>query len=215
VPLAKVRDRSVRGEVVRAEHTEGHVLVQLGGDLPRREGAGGVGVDQHHPGVEGLVARAFVAVARLELAQIHRIDGVRQKEGQVVFRQPIAQRRRKQKTLIGLVSTIIARHDRIERLRLTLASAAQTPRGIPIAAPRRALRCACPTRRQLTATPNARCARFGGLARAIVPPIRSASPVTRVRGETPPGMFPFRIDFFVRREALGKKAVIESAISPG
>ena len=116
VALAKVRNRSVGGKVVRAQDPIRHVFMQLRCDLARREGPRGIGVYQHlqhHPRVEGLVARPSITVAIVEPTKVQCIDRVGKKKRQVFFRQPIAKRGREQERLIGLAGAVFSRHTAI------------------------------------------------------------------------------------------------------
>ena len=74
---------------------------------------GRVGVDQHfgeHRRVAGLVAPAVAALAQVEGAQVELIDGVGDEIDQMILRQPIAQRRRQQERLLGLIGPVVCPH---------------------------------------------------------------------------------------------------------
>ena len=110
---AEVTQRAVLGEVARAEQPKRHVLVQLAGNLARGEHPGGIGVHQyldHHRRVEWLVAGAAALVAPVKRAEVQLVDRVADVVGQVVLRQPVAQRRRQQQVLGRLVGQVAGRH---------------------------------------------------------------------------------------------------------
>ncbi len=113
VQRPKVAQRAVRRKVAGSQHPERHVLMQLARQLPRREHARGVAVDQylhHHRRVERLIARATSGVARVEGAQIQAVDGVADVVGQMPLGQPVLQGRRQQLLLPRLVGEIARRH---------------------------------------------------------------------------------------------------------
>jgi hypothetical protein len=114
VALTKVGNRTMGREVVGTQYPVRHVFMQRRGDLPGRKRPRGVGVHQHlqhHAWIEGLFAWTLVPVARLEFAQVHRINGIGNEERQMIFRQPITKRRRQKQRLIGLGTSKFTRHD--------------------------------------------------------------------------------------------------------
>ena len=74
---AKLAQRPVLRKVARRQHPEGNVLFQLPRHLPRREGAGGIRVDQHlhnHLRIVGRVATPVPLVRRVERTQIQGVQ---------------------------------------------------------------------------------------------------------------------------------------------
>ena len=111
----EVADRAVRREVARRQHPEGHVLVELPGDLARAEHARGVAVDQHldhHRRVKRLVARPVLVVAGVERAQIERVDRVADEVRQVPLGQPVLDRLGQQQHLLRFVREVVRGHGR-------------------------------------------------------------------------------------------------------
>ena len=118
---AEVPDGAMRGEVARAQHPEGHVFVQLAGNLARAEDSRGVAVDQHldhHRRVKGLVARAVLVVASMERTQIQRVHRVAYKVRQVPLGQPVLDRLGQQQHLLRFVRKVVCGHGRETYLNL-------------------------------------------------------------------------------------------------
>ena len=110
---AEVADRAMRGEVARAQHPEGYVLVQLACDLARAEHTSGVAIQQHldhHRRVERLIARAVLLVARVECAQVEPVHRVVDEVRQVPFGQPFLHRFGQQHHLLRVVRKVVRGH---------------------------------------------------------------------------------------------------------
>lgn len=74
----------------------GDIVFQLGGDLARRDGAGGIGVDEyleHHPRLMGLLAPAGAFVRRIERVQVKLVHQLADEIRQMVIGQPVMQAR--------------------------------------------------------------------------------------------------------------------------
>ena len=113
VLLPEAVDGAKVGPVARRQQAQGDVIDQLGGDFARRKHACGVAVDQHfgeHGRVVGLIAPPVALVAHVEPAQVELIDGVGDEVSQMIFGQPIAQRRRQQERLLGLIRPVVCPH---------------------------------------------------------------------------------------------------------
>jgi len=113
VKCAKVADRAVDGEVACGQHPECHVLVQLARDPAWTEYTRGVAVDQHldhHDGVERLVARAGLVVARVEGAEVESVNCGADEVRQVPFGQPLLQRLGQQQHLLRFIREVVRGH---------------------------------------------------------------------------------------------------------
>ncbi len=113
VQRTEIPDRAVLGEVPCCQHPERQVLVQPALDLARAEHPGGVAVHQnldHHRRMEGLVARSATLIARVERAQVQRVNRVVDEVSQVARRQPVLRRRRQQHHLVRLIGAVTSGH---------------------------------------------------------------------------------------------------------
>jgi transposase len=92
VTLDEPRDRRVIRSLLRRQHPERDVLLTATLDLPRRPRPARIGVEQqrhHHRRVIGRPAAAVLPIGRIENVEVHLADGVDDKPGEVVLRQPV------------------------------------------------------------------------------------------------------------------------------
>ena len=98
VPLAKLRQRAVVGVLVGGEESKRHILKRLGLNLARAESPGRIPVEQHAHHHRRRIGRKassiLLIIGGVDGAQIERFNHIDQKAGQVIFRQPVMQRRR-------------------------------------------------------------------------------------------------------------------------
>src|SRR5262249_19734332 len=90
----------------RPKHPKRNILVQLSGDLARRENSRRIAVHQYfhqHRRVKGLVTPTIPFIAGIKDLQVQPIDDFDHKIRQVILWQPFRRRRRQQKILHGLV----------------------------------------------------------------------------------------------------------------
>ncbi|MNR09366.1 hypothetical protein D3C85_1255630 [compost metagenome] len=113
VQRPEVRERAVRRVVLCRQHPQGHIFVQLGRQLARAEGAGGVTVDQHldhHGRVERLVARPALGIPGVEGAQIQAVHAVADEVRQMPFGQPVLKGVGKQSLLLRFIGQVAHGH---------------------------------------------------------------------------------------------------------
>lgn len=106
---AEIAHPPVFWEIAGAEHTECDILVQLPGDLARREYATGIRVQQHldhHRRMKRLIARPAAGVAGVERAQIERVNRIADEIRQMAFGKPVLQCMQQQKLLLGIIREI-------------------------------------------------------------------------------------------------------------
>src|SRR5215510_2952523 len=106
MPKSKITNRSMRGKIARPKHPKRNILVQLSGDLARRENSRRIPVHQHfhqHRRVKRLVTPTIPFIAGIKDLQVQPIDDFDYKISQVILWQPLRRRRWQQKILHWVV----------------------------------------------------------------------------------------------------------------
>ena len=109
-------DRRVIGEESRADHPEGDVDVAGAFDLARAAHPQAVGVHEqgdHRLRVMGCTSPAVLAVVGVEGREVHLVDAVEDEPREVIFWEPVGQRRRQQVELVSIRSDEVLGHDPI------------------------------------------------------------------------------------------------------
>jgi hypothetical protein len=106
-------NRRVVGNLVGRDHPEGDIVATAPLDPTRRTHPDRIRVDEqrdHHLRIVGSGTPAVTAIGRIERPEIQLRNALKHEPGQVVLRQPLAQRRRQQQLLITIARQEVLGH---------------------------------------------------------------------------------------------------------